>query len=81
MRESNSMFPCRKIPSEDCVRQPGYSTNQRQIWMKLPLKNFFKKANNTGKLVGLFANEPALIDQILGQAMGNSENMPLRLDC
>jgi hypothetical protein len=45
------------------------------------IEEFHEKANNTGKLVGLFANEPALIDQILGQAMGDSENMPLRLDC
>jgi hypothetical protein len=45
------------------------------------IEEFLEKANNSGKLVGLFANESALIDQILGQAMEDRENMPLRLDC
>jgi len=45
------------------------------------IEEFLEKANNTGKLVGLFANESALIDQILGQVMEDRENMPLRLDC
>ena len=45
------------------------------------IEEFLEKANDAGKLVGLFANEPTLIDQILNQAMDDRENMPLRLDC
>jgi hypothetical protein len=41
------------------------------------IEEFLEKANNTGKLVGLFANEPATIDQILGQAMDDREKVPL----
>jgi hypothetical protein len=43
------------------------------------IEEFFENANNTGKIVGLFANEPALIDQILSQTMDGRENMPLRV--
>jgi 2-keto-3-deoxy-L-rhamnonate aldolase RhmA len=41
------------------------------------IEEFLQKAKNTGKVVGLFANEPATIDQILSQAMDDREKVPL----
>jgi predicted transcriptional regulator len=45
------------------------------------IEEYIEKENISGKLIGLFASEPELIDQILDHVMNDREKVPLRLDC
>jgi hypothetical protein len=44
------------------------------------IEEFLDRADDSGMLEGLFADEPALIDQILNLAMEDRENLPQRLN-